>query len=156
MKKSIVIVAVAFANCFAYAQSSAQISELDLSNEIELPGCSLNIKFKIKRGLASRDWQTLGIRSLDKVTVFQISLNGKRIAVPADFWTAHLADANRIKMPFRPIACGFALDTGDGSESGQVLLSLEKNRIAWIEQWDTHGRRLSRTVFDYPKALVLN
>lgn len=85
MKKSIVMATLVFANCLTYAQSSAQISELDLSNEIELPGCSLNIKFKIKRGMASRDWQALGIRSLDKVTVFQISLNGKRVAMPADF-----------------------------------------------------------------------
>jgi hypothetical protein len=156
MKKSILITAIALANCLAYAQSPAQITELDLSNEIELPGCSLNIKFRIKRSLASPDWQALGIRSFGKVTLFQISLNGKRITVPADFWTSHLVEANRIKMPFRPIRCGFALDTGDASESGQVLLSIEKNRIAWIEEWDTHGRRLSKTVFDYPKALVLN
>lgn len=156
MKKLIAFAAMTIVSCLACGQVPAQTADIDLSNEVELPGCSLNIKFKIKRQLTNREWQALGVRAVGKVTAFQITLNGKKVAVPADFWTSQLIEANRIKTPFRPISCGFALDTGDASESGQALIGIEKNRVAWIEQWDVHGRRHSRTVFDYPKVLVLN
>lgn len=156
MIKPIFLATLAMASFFAWGQAPAQVADLDLSNEVDLPGCSLNIKFKIRRQSTSREWQALGVRAIGKVTVLQISMNGKKVATPADFWTSQLVEANRIKAPFYPISCGFALDTGDASESGQLLIGIEKNRIAWIEQWDIHGRRHSRTVFDYPKVLVFN
>lgn len=156
MKKLARIAGLIVASSFVCAQATAQIAELDISNQIELPSCSLDIKLKIKRQLASRDWQAQGVNSVGKVGLLKITLNGKKVALPADIWTAQIVEANRIKPPFRSIGCGFALDVGDASESGQVLIAIEKGKLAWIEQWDSHGRRLSKTVFDYPKAIVLN
>lgn len=139
----------------AVAQQRLPAEEFDVSNQILLPHCEVNVQFRAMR------WQLRGFQQSESawppnyIADGTIRLNGKVLPIPGGLLVL-VGDATRIKNPPSLVPCGFVVETGDASTSGLALIRIDRGRIASAERLDSAGRVLSKTTFYYPKAIVLN
>jgi hypothetical protein len=128
--------------------------DLDISNQIELPNCNIDVKLTAKRRPSNQSDASRPLVAHHLVSAF-IELNGKSIKVPIDF-LALAGDASSIKNPTSKVSCGFIIVVGDASTSGRLLARISNGRIESLERIDSKGITLSKTQFFYPKLSVLN
>ena len=140
----------------SFVCQAQSLESREVSNQIERPGCSLDVSITaaaIPPSLLQPSWS---VRPEDVVVDVRVTLNGKAVAIPPGFSQA-LQSPTRVLPLRRENACGFRLQRSDASTASGVLeVTVEQGRIQRVERFDIKGRTTSITTFKYPGVVVLD
>lgn len=138
-----------------YAQPPLPVEAFDVSNQIQKSGCEIDVQLQAIRWHIREGAEVGSIHPPNYIADGKFQLNGKKLPVPYGLLQM-LNDASRVVEPPQQVPCGFVVVTGDASFTGRTLVRIEHGRITSAELMDTDGRLFAKTLFFYPKAVILN
>lgn len=144
-----------FAYGHVHAQSQMPVEEFEVSNQIQKSGCELDIQLRVMRWNIREGAELKNTRPPNYIAHGKFQLNGRNLPAPYGMLQT-LTDANRVVAPPQQVPCGFVVVTGDASLTGRILVRIERGQITSTELMDTDGRLFAKTLFYYPKAVILN